>query len=534
MLIHYNKILSAKAAVDCSIPKSMIKSIKYSDQQRRESMKKEVARLERTSSHSAASSRRRSRDSSDSVIHWKDTYDPHAYLLRHSPYSDPGPVYSPSSFISFPRHLRSPDHAGKLPGRHTEFSRMHCSHSTAAWVSPCKFQDNQIKTYNGDVLEKYSHHFTNKERPFTPRILKTQAKSALAQSRYYTQPRRRRKGTATEAETQTDLSSFRHTEEMESQPIRNQEQQLSDEEEEEPVEQQLSFSRFSSSDFKSPSPTLQKIHSEGEELAYLSFVADVTNEILTLGLFSDRVLERVFQQHLEKNRHRLDEGKMCHLLDILRADLQCKEESDLKSVVNNQVDANSPWDVVRNGNFQEEASLYPNGLFTSQHLHMDSLPCTDKEVKHQHPDDALIVSDTRDTELEDYVPRGADVEDGDHHQEGNAQTDQGNRSDCTLHPSHDYILTTLDDGGSPAHENVDHQVIEASEDNLLNVSGKDHTLDEQWGNLPISRQVSEETEDLETLEDLQQSFSDVIQVSRGDDVSEPGERSAAETNSQSD
>ncbi|KAG9481766.1 hypothetical protein GDO78_010800 [Eleutherodactylus coqui] len=272
----------------------------------------------------------------------------------------------------------------------------------------------------------------------------------------------------------------------------------------------------------------------GEELAYLSFVADVTNEILTLGLFSDRVLERVFQQHLEKNRHRLDEGKMCHLLDILRADLQCKEESDLKSVVNNQVDANSPWDVVRNGNFQEEASLYPNGLFTSQHLHMDSLPCTDKEVKHQHPDDALIVSDTRDTELEDYVPRGADVEDGDHHQEGNAQTDQGNRSDCTLHPSHDYILTTLDDGGSPAHENVDHQVIEASEDNLLNVSGKDHTLDEQWGNLPISRQVSEETEDLETLEDLQQSFSDVIQVSRGDDVSEPGERSAAETNSQSD
>ncbi|XP_075700497.1 spermatogenesis-associated protein 7 isoform X2 [Rhinoderma darwinii] len=517
MLIHYNKIISAKAAVDCSIPKSMIKSIKYSDQQRRERMKKEVARLEKTSSHSAASSRPPSRDSADSIMLRKDTYDPYTLLLRRSPYSDPGPVYSPSSFISSPRRLRSPAHTGEMHGPHPDFSRLPCDLSTAC-SSPCKFQDNQTKTYSGDLLEKHSHHFTNKERPFTPRTLKTQAKSALAQSRYYTPPRRKKRV----AETQTDISSFRRTSQTpdrETSPIRYQEGNnenllLSDEDEEGPAEWRQR----------------QRSSSREEELVYLKFVADVTNEILTLGLFSDRVLERVFQRHLEENRHRLDEGKMRHLLDILRKDLDCKDESNVKTVGNRPGAragyTHSPFDEILKRNYQEEASSYLDDIVTHQHLHEDN-------AKHQDYEPG-----TRDIEHGDGVPIDAGERDDDHHQE-----DDGDH--LTPRLSHDRSRSTLygtgpdlhDDTGSPARGPDDLQVVkETSEDNLLpDVSEKDQTSEDTFsssGDVPTARPTAEETGDLETLEELQQNFSEVVQVSSDDDDggSDLEEDEAAQTN----
>ncbi|NXW86942.1 SPAT7 protein, partial [Alopecoenas beccarii] len=58
-----------------------------------------------------------------------------------------------------------------------------------------------------------------------------------------------------------------------------------------------------------------------EELLYLAFIEDVTNEILSRGLFSNRVLEQQFECHIQENKHRLDESKMRHLLDVLKADL---------------------------------------------------------------------------------------------------------------------------------------------------------------------------------------------------------------------
>ncbi|NXV71292.1 SPAT7 protein, partial [Atlantisia rogersi] len=60
-----------------------------------------------------------------------------------------------------------------------------------------------------------------------------------------------------------------------------------------------------------------------EELLYLAFIEDVTNEILSLGLFSDRVLEQLFEWHIQENKNRLDESKMRHVLDVLKAELGC-------------------------------------------------------------------------------------------------------------------------------------------------------------------------------------------------------------------
>ncbi|XP_056402712.1 spermatogenesis-associated protein 7 [Hyla sarda] len=484
MLIHYNKILSAKAAVDCSVPRSLTKSIKYSDQQRREKMKKEVTRLERAS-HSDAASRPRSRDSADSAVHRKDLYGPHSPLLRRSPYSDPGPVYSPSSFISSPRRLRSPAHTGEVYRRHPDLSSPHChlSSTNSAFSGLGKFQDNQIKTYSGDLLEKHSHHFTNKERPFTPRTLKTQAKSALAQSRHYTPPRWKRRGAA--AETQTDLSSFRcrsRSPERDSSPIRDEEWNLenlhlSDEDDEGHVEQnQPLISRFSFSDFKSPSPALQKIQSGEEELAYLNFVADVTNEILTLGLYSDRALDRVFQRHVEENRHRLDESKMRHLLDTLRTDLDVAEESNVKSP------ARSPWVGDTNGSAREAMS------YRDRRLHMDSPPFND----------SLTEAAIRDC----------------------AQTEQEDGGDTSPRQSPDHDLDDRGpegDRGSPDQEDDDD--LQAMTVTPADASAEDHTSDDtcsSGGDLPQNNQ------DSAALEDLERSFSDVVRVSRDEDVSDPG------------
>ncbi|NXD89589.1 SPAT7 protein, partial [Chaetorhynchus papuensis] len=49
-----------------------------------------------------------------------------------------------------------------------------------------------------------------------------------------------------------------------------------------------------------------------EELLYLTFIEDVTNEILRLGIFSNRVLDQLFECYIEENKERLDETKLMH------------------------------------------------------------------------------------------------------------------------------------------------------------------------------------------------------------------------------
>ncbi|NWV15240.1 SPAT7 protein, partial [Ptilonorhynchus violaceus] len=69
-----------------------------------------------------------------------------------------------------------------------------------------------------------------------------------------------------------------------------------------------------------------------EELLYLTFIEDVTNEILRLGLFSNRVLDELFECHIEENKNRLDEAKMRHMLDVLKADLGCSVDSETEQI----------------------------------------------------------------------------------------------------------------------------------------------------------------------------------------------------------
>ncbi|KFP85870.1 Spermatogenesis-associated protein 7, partial [Apaloderma vittatum] len=82
------------------------------------------------------------------------------------------------------------------------------------------------------------------------------------------------------------------------------------------------------------------------EKSFLAFIEDITNEILNLGLFSDRVLEQLFECHIEENKNRLDESKMRHLLDVLKADLGCSPGTAAEQT-------HTSWDALESLDLQE-------------------------------------------------------------------------------------------------------------------------------------------------------------------------------------
>ncbi|XP_019775177.1 spermatogenesis-associated protein 7 isoform X4 [Tursiops truncatus] len=359
MAVHYNKILSAKAAVDCSVPLSMSASIKYADQQRREKLKKGLARCERELKLTKTAMQSNSKSNSKSLFNTLqkppgEPQDEDAMLIEqvnrfpsfkrspvtsserlhlNPPKSDKvltnGTEKNSSSFLS------SMDHAASGPRKSssgTSYGRRPRSTS----LNSQRFQLVISKAPSGDLLDKHSELFSNRHLPFTPRTLKTEAKSFLSQYRYYTPAKRKKDFTdqQIEAETQTQLSSFQS--DFETVEIKN----FTDSEMN--IKQASSCMSYGTKGKITPLPlqghelpwdevkdsALQCSSSSEEELLYLSFIEDVTDEILKLGLFSNRFLERLFERHIKQNKHHLEEEKMRHLLHILKVDLGCMSKEN--------------------------------------------------------------------------------------------------------------------------------------------------------------------------------------------------------------
>ncbi|CAO2587090.1 Spermatogenesis-associated protein 7 homolog [Lemmus lemmus] len=364
MAVHYNKILSAKAAVDCSVPLSVNASIKYADQQRREKLKKELARCEKELKLSKPTMQINSKMNSKFLFNslQKPSGEPQGrgvLIEEVTRYPSLSKSFIPSSdelHLSHPEPNKflmsgTQKHPSTSPPRSPC-----CSHSCdrrprSAFPSAHRFQLVISKTPSGDLLEKHSDFFSNKQLPFTPRTLKTEAKSFLSQYRYYT-PARRRKGFPdrwTEAETQTELSSFnsefgtaetKNSEDSEVNIKQALNYMANSAEDKNPLpsqRQNLGWDRIKDgtwqhSSQKSPRPcdgsdALVSLCSE-EELLYLDFMENVTEEILKLGLFSNRFLERLFERHIKQNKHHLEEGKMRYLLHGLKVDLGCVSEEE--------------------------------------------------------------------------------------------------------------------------------------------------------------------------------------------------------------
>ncbi|XP_061469226.1 spermatogenesis-associated protein 7 isoform X2 [Rhineura floridana] len=358
MAVHYNKILSAKAAVDCSVPKSRLNSIKLSDQQRREKLKKEVERCEKEMISPTNVSRSISRESRRplSATYRKDTLEAEgnvglpSFVPSEQKYAL-GPQATPERQSTVLPNAENParkdaQKASSISGPSSSIStsslqrphsKISCSSSSDSIANKHahKALNTESKVCSGDLLDKHSEHFTNGQQPFTPRTLKSDAKSFLSQYRYYMPAKRKMRDIAkqVEAETQTDISSFQVESERSEKKDTSDFQKIIKEVEDNAdnkADEMKSVSQFSSPRVTSPcsaqSPTMRRIQAEEEELLYLNFIQDITDEILKLGLFSNRALERLFERHIEQNKNHLDETKMRHLLEILKVDLGCSKE----------------------------------------------------------------------------------------------------------------------------------------------------------------------------------------------------------------
>ncbi|XP_010290433.1 PREDICTED: spermatogenesis-associated protein 7, partial [Phaethon lepturus] len=366
MMFHYNKILSAKAAVDCSVPKSRVTSIKLADQQRREKLKKKLARCEEEMSVGKTASRSSSRKSGRLLPSFfgksfleaggKDGLFPCARQAQHisralSPCSKHGFVLS--SPVKYARkdsrntsNASSSNSSGSTSSTPRKCSGLSCNCSTNSFVSIShsqRCQGSNSKVCSGDLLDRHSEFFTDRRKPFTPRTLISDAKSFLSEYRYYTPVRRKKKNhckKCVEAQTQTDVISFPSADKASERKIMTEQQKITlkaedkrytvDEPERRIAAFPYSFLRETVL-YSQQSSARRTIKAE-EELLYLAFIEDVTNEILSLGLFSNRVLEQLFECYIQENKNRLDESKMRHLLDLLKADLGCSPSSGAEQI----------------------------------------------------------------------------------------------------------------------------------------------------------------------------------------------------------
>ncbi|KAM6912141.1 spermatogenesis-associated protein 7 homolog [Xenentodon cancila] len=348
MVSHYKKVYSAKAAVDTSVPRSLLQSVKYNDQLRQERLRKGGRPLSANSF-----SQRTSRSSCLS-----------AQSTLSVQYDDSPYVCGRSSIISSPRFTTSfnakdivypsckliPHHtrpASEMTYRNPEaaLQRKQSACSLAALRNEgCfkTFKDPVQKTYSGDLLEKHSQHFTQ-DKPFTPKILKSDKSSHLSKYRYYRTPQRKPTQDCSDSKLMRPETHHASTKNKEHKQELNEPSQGYSTEREW-SEDEVNDSYLSPSGQKSPrsmsrehylygsltrfspdagkSLIMSRVSAEEEELKYLEFISAVTEDILSRGHISNRVLDRVMKRHIDMNLHRLNEGKMRHLLELLRKDFE--------------------------------------------------------------------------------------------------------------------------------------------------------------------------------------------------------------------
>ncbi|MCJ8736726.1 hypothetical protein PDJAM_G00015760 [Pangasius djambal] len=365
MISHYKRLYSAKAAVDCSVPQSMRCNVKYIDQKRAQSVRSLSQRSLRLDNITSCSSRNARPSARGAESAYFNSGDSVMSSPRFSTSFHCKQIVYPSQMAAQSQNCQP---SSELSYRSPKSQRHNFTLSCATSSSQEKFksfQDPTQKTYSGDILLKHAHFF-KEEKPFTPRTLKTDCKSTLSNYRYYTPASR--KGAEERTPSKHNQPDTQHRSKRRSSTEQDSPQLCSVDHEWSDGESNVfgyygTANKFRASDFflsssrVSPegmrSPIMRKVTAEEEELMYLEFIADVTNEIILRGIYSDRVLERVFERHIDMNKHRLAEDKMRHLLEALQNDLQKPPSSSVTVLENKERDSSLSY-RLKNSSLQQE------------------------------------------------------------------------------------------------------------------------------------------------------------------------------------
>ncbi|XP_069453326.1 spermatogenesis-associated protein 7 isoform X13 [Ovis canadensis] len=349
----------SNAAVDCSVPLSMSASIKYADQQRREKLKKELARCGRE------------------LKFTKTTVHPKSHSKSLLNTLQKSPVIS-SERLSLPKSqnvltncteknsscsMSSMDYAAsgsKKPSSGTSYGRG----PRGTFPGSQKFQLVISKAPSGDLLDKHSEHFSNRHLPFTPRTLKTEAKSFLSQYRYYTPARRKKHFTnrRIEAETQTELSSFKS--DFETVEIKN------------ATDSEMNIRQASGCVSDGTKGRRAPLPLQGHELLWDkmrdgALQCSSSRAVCQYSLqppsgrkMYSEFLERLFERHIKQNKHHLEEEKMRRLLHVLKVDLGCTSREGSGKLDN--VDTLHLRDVGKAENLEQNENKSEQDLIIQQ------------------------------------------------------------------------------------------------------------------------------------------------------------------------
>nr|XP_008124056.1 PREDICTED: spermatogenesis-associated protein 7 homolog isoform X2 [Anolis carolinensis] len=180
------------------------------------------------------------------------------------------------------------------------------------WSYPPLPSHSRMKTFqipwktalSGDLLDTHAWCFTKTKQPFTPKVLKTANTSFLSRYRYYNQPSKKK---SLSAATQQYKKPAKICRSLEDKSLRS----YADYHTQHPIKKQ-----------PQSSVSLQSmLCAKEEELKYLRFLQEVTDDILMRSCYGKNVLGDVFQMHYRDRRCDLDEVKMQRIFQALKRDL---------------------------------------------------------------------------------------------------------------------------------------------------------------------------------------------------------------------
>ncbi|XP_076817852.1 spermatogenesis-associated protein 7-like isoform X2 [Clavelina lepadiformis] len=358
MTSHYYNLAAIKSAIDNRPPESTRKSIKKQDQMKRKAFLQQNVQ---TNSKKMDNTQKRHSAEANSTTANHDSF----HYLEQSRSAKEGDC----KYRKDRSHLSSSYSETNLRSSKLRSSEVR-SYSSFGKGSPRSFQGtssyrdyrytnlsfkggNTTKpspknvmevTYSGDYLNKHENRFHNSEMlPFTPRTKKRKGKSFLASSEFYAPPARNMQKKKNEKKTldqdhvtvdnvktlnDTDRDED-HRRWLEEQSQYMQHLSL--------LEDQKDYTNIPES---ARSDTRKRIEDEEEELRYLTFINEVTNDILSRGTYSDSVINQIMERHIEKNGNELDITKMRLMLQKLKHELGVQSAMKRSTLLDTSVGQN--------------------------------------------------------------------------------------------------------------------------------------------------------------------------------------------------